>query len=224
MRDDKDKAATAAAPALAPTLATVGAASAPAVSLGGSPVYIPTSVRRTLVLTAAFAVWLVLVDAAVAVVALPLSYWLRQGQPVLVWPVGQPSPVDVVNGFRPYVSLMFAAPIVLFLALKYYGLYRLRGEFTFLGDAFSLFKAVTVSSLVLVLIAFLYRGGYVWHDYSYSRGVLLWDWAIVLVTCSAMRSALRAAQIAYRSHERNLIPTLIVGDGELAEYVRDGDR
>lgn len=174
-------------------------------------------VRRTLYLTAAATVWLVLVDAVIAIVALPLAYWLRQRGAVLVWPEGELLPTDVVNGFRPYLSLVFAAPLIRFFAFKRFGLYRLRGEFTFLGDAAALFKAATVGSLLMVLFAFLYRGGFEYRPYSYSRGVLFCDWALVLLSVGFVRLAVRGTQLVYRRRERNLIPTLIVGDGELAK-------
>ena len=173
--------------------------------------------RRTLVLTAAATISLVLVDVAIAIAALPLGYWLRHGTPVLVWPDGQLLPVDVVNSFRPYLSLLFVAPIVRFLALKYYGLYRLRGEFSLVSDAATLTKAVTVGSLVLVLFAFLYRGGFEHRDYSYSRGVFVYDWLIALAAIGLVRVGVRGVQTLYRNRERNLIPTLVVGDGELAK-------
>jgi exopolysaccharide biosynthesis polyprenyl glycosylphosphotransferase len=212
MRDEQDKAAPPLAPALAP--AAVGGAP---VSLGTGAIFVADRVRRAIYLTAAATVWLVLVDAFVAIAGVPLAYWIRQRAPVFVWPEGRLLPVDVVNSFRPYVSLVFVAPVVRFFLFKRCGLYRLRGEFTFLGDAAALFKAVTVGSLVMVLFAFLYRGGFTYNDYSYSRGVLVWDWAVVLAAAAVVRLGVRGVQLVSRRHERNLIPTLIVGDGELAK-------
>lgn len=212
MRDGKDKSAAGLAPALAP--AAVGSKVVP---ITPGAVVARSSVRRTLVLTAAVAVWLVLLDAAVSIAAVPLAFWLRQGLPVLVWPNGRALPNDVVYGFRPYLSLMFAAPVVFFFAFKHFGLYRLRGEFTFLGDALALFKGTTVGALVLILIAFLYRGGFENIPNPLSRGVLLCTWALVLAACGGLRLAMRGLQVLYRQHERNLIPTLVVGDGELAK-------
>src|ERR1051325_6179072 len=173
--------------------------------------------RRSIVATAAAAIWLVLLDAAIAAVALPLAYWLTLKAPVLVWPAGSPLPLDVVNSFRPYLYLTLAAPLVRFVTAKHYGLYRLRGEFSFLGDVISLVKAATVGSLVIVLFAFLYHGGKIHEEYSYSRLVFVIDWALALAAVGTVRIAVRGIQIGYRRHERNLIPTLIVGEGELAE-------
>jgi exopolysaccharide biosynthesis polyprenyl glycosylphosphotransferase len=203
---------------LAPTLAAAGAAQAGAAPAVPVPsLFVFDKVRRTMVLTAAAVVWLVLVDAAVAAVALPLAYWLRLGSAVLVWPEGHALPADVTNSFRPYLSLVLALPLIRFFTLKHYGLYRLRGEFSLLSDAVALFKAAAVGTLVLVLFATLYRGGFEYRDYSYSRFVFVIDWAIALAATGALRLAVRSAQTLQRRHERNLIPTLIVGDGEVAK-------
>ena len=45
----------------------------------------------------------------------------------------------------------------------------------------AIFKAVSVGTLVIVLFAFLYRGGFVYRDYSYSRFVFVIDSKIVMV-------------------------------------------
>jgi exopolysaccharide biosynthesis polyprenyl glycosylphosphotransferase len=186
------------------------------VAVASAPLAVPGSVRRTFYFTAAATVWLVVVDAVVAIVAFMVAYWLRQRAPIFVWPEGSLFPTDVVNSFRPYISLVLAAPLVRFFAAKHYGLYRLRGEFSFINDAVAVFKAVTVGTLVIVLFAFLYRAGFVYRDYSFSRGVFVIDWAVALGAIVALRFAVRGIQIGSRARERNLIPTLIVGDGELA--------
>jgi exopolysaccharide biosynthesis polyprenyl glycosylphosphotransferase len=173
--------------------------------------------RRTVVVTAAAAAWLVVLDALVGFIALPLSFWFHLREPVFVWPAGSRFPTEFVYSFQPYVLVMLIAPLVRVLAAKRYGLYRLRGEFSILSDALAIFKAATGGSLVIILVAFLYHGGYVYAPYSYSRKVFVIDWAIVLVGLTLVRAVVRAVQIAYRRHERNLIPTLIVGEDALAE-------
>ncbi|HQR37739.1 MAG TPA: sugar transferase [Blastocatellia bacterium] len=201
-------------PRITNRLSTAGVGPLPVSATGGRVV---DRVRRALVLTAAAMFSLAVIDTAIALLALPVAYWLRQRTPVLVWPESSSFPVDVVNSFRPYIGLVLAAPIVRFFAMKHYGLYKLRGQFTFLGDALALAKAVSVGTLIIVLLAFLYRGGFEYRDYSYSRGVFVYDWAIVLVTVGAIRLVVRGLQVVQRQNQRNLIPTLIVGDGELAK-------
>ncbi|HYX40498.1 MAG TPA: sugar transferase, partial [Pyrinomonadaceae bacterium] len=66
-------------------------------------------------------------------------------------------------------------------------------------------------SLLLVALAFLYRGGFTYSAFSYSRGVFLFDFCLALTTLSLLRLTVRAAQAAARRREINLIPTLVVG-------------
>lgn len=199
---------------LAPSSASAASASIPLTPTLSS--VLPDKVRRTMYLTAIAVIALAALDVAIALTAFPIAFWLHHGTPVLIWPKGNFLPVDVTNGFRPYLSLALVLPVVRWYMLKRYGLYRVRGEFSLLGDVRSLLKAVTVSTLVIVLVAFLYRGGFVYRDYSYSRMVFVLDWGLALVALGAVRAAVRSLQLVYRRSERNLIPTLIVGDGELA--------
>ncbi len=164
---------------------------------------------------------LVLTDLSVAAASLLVAYWLREGEALLirfnlsegfVW---HPS-------FEPYGALLwFVVPIRL-LALAYYGLYRLRGEFSYVEDVARVFKAVAVGSLLFVAAAFLYRGGFEFRAFSYARGVFLLDFALALAAYSLLRLAVRGAQSAVRRREVNLIPTLVVGrNHEAALCVRE---
>ncbi|HYX42348.1 MAG TPA: sugar transferase, partial [Pyrinomonadaceae bacterium] len=152
---------------------------------------------------------LVLTDALVAVGAFLLAYHLREGYAIVqhgsaghwAWSVE----------FRPYAAvLLFVLPVRL-LAQGYYDLYRLRGEFSYVDELVRVFKATAVGSLLLVALAFLYRGGFTYSAFSYSRGVFLIDFCLALTTLSLLRLTVRAAQAAARRREINLIPTLVVG-------------
>jgi 4-hydroxybenzoate polyprenyltransferase len=52
--------------------------------------------------------------------------------------------------------LLFVVRVRL-LANAYYGLYRLRGEFSYVEDGLRVFKATAVASLLIVAAAFLYE-------------------------------------------------------------------
>jgi exopolysaccharide biosynthesis polyprenyl glycosylphosphotransferase len=179
------------------------------------------AVRRSVVLTAAAALAIILLDALISSGAFLLAYWVRFKTPVFVWPPGEFLPVDVTNSFRPYLAVLLIVPLVRVLALHYYGLYRLRGEFSYLADAGALLKAVTVGSLVIVFLALLYHGGFQYREYSYSRRVFIFDWFFALVWLGLTRIVIREIQIAYRQAERNVIRMVIVGDGALAEMCID---
>ena len=187
---------------------------------------IKTEARRRRALTSIVPVAaLVVVDVILSVAVFLVSYKLRQHTDMFVWrPRKSFWPVGVVNDFEPYLGFLFFVPLVKVYMLRRYGLYRLRGEFSFGNDFGKIFGASTLASLVLVLIAFLFRQGFfyreghfVWLDYSYSRLVFVYDWLIAVGAFWVVRSFVRVVQILYRSKERNLIPTVVVGCGEMAQ-------
>ena len=167
---------------------------------------------------------LVAVDFILAAMAFMLSYYLRQGAPVLIWTPGGSPPLDVTLEFEPYLTLLIFAPFIKIYALRRYGLYKLRGEFSFSSDFVKIFKAATLAFLVLVLVAFLFRQGFSYRsgrlefpDFSYSRLIFVYDWLMSLTLFVATRWIVRVIQIIYRFNERNMIPTIVVGCGEMAE-------
>ena len=134
------------------------------------------------------------------------------------WPIG------IYHDFEPYLSFLVFSPLVKIYMLHRYGLYKLRGEFSFGNDFAKIASASTLASLVLVLIAFIFRQGFSYRDghwisldFSYSRLVFVYDWLIAIAAFWSARAIVRVIQIIYRSAERNLIPTVVVGCGEVAQ-------
>jgi len=180
--------------------------------------------KRSIVGAVAPMATLLLIDLVISVLAFVLAYKLRQGIPIFTWPRRSMFPNGLAPDFQAYFSILLFVPFVKFFALRRYGLYKLRGEFSFSGDLVRVAKASTMSFLVLVLIAFLFRQGFaindgqfIYPDYSYSRLVFVYDWLISMFLFWVVRCVLRAVQIVYRSLERNLIPTIVVGCGEMAQ-------
>src|SRR6185295_6828503 len=168
---------------------------------------------------------LVLVDILLSVAAFVVSYKLRQSADIFVWkPRKSFWPVGIANDFERYLGFLIFVPIVKAYMLRRSGLYRLRGEFSFGNDLVKIISASTMASLVLVLIAFIFRQGFSYReghlislDFSYSRLVFVYDWLISIGAFWVVRSVVRVVQILYRSAERNLIPTVVVGCGEMAQ-------
>jgi exopolysaccharide biosynthesis polyprenyl glycosylphosphotransferase len=102
--------------------------------------------------------------------------------------------------------------------LRYYDLYRLRGEFSFFDDGVRVFKSTAIGSLLIVSAAFLYRGGFHFRAFSYSRSVFVLDFLIALGSLYLIRLLLRSAQTFFRLRGINLIPTLVVGRGPEAAF------
>jgi exopolysaccharide biosynthesis polyprenyl glycosylphosphotransferase len=124
--------------------------------------------------------------------------------------------------FAPYAVLLPLIIPIRLLSLRYYGLYRVRGEFSFVDDAARVFKATAISSLLIVAAAFMYRGGVSFRTFSYSRGIFLLDFLLFFAGVSLARMVFRTGQIMMRRRGINLIPTLIVGRGaEAAVCIRE---
>ncbi len=104
------------------------------------------------------------------------------------------------------------------LALRYYDLYRLRGEFSFFDDGMRVFKSTAIGSLLIVAAAFLYRGGFHYRAFSYARSVFVLDFLIALASFYSLRLLVRSAQTFFRLRGMNLIPTLVVGRGPEAAF------
>lgn len=154
---------------------------------------------------------LVLGDVALVTGSFVAGFYLRHYQSIF-----QTSTSGVFSwsrDFAPYAVLLpFVIPIRLLL-MRYYDLYRVRGEFSFVDDLARVFKATAIGSLLIVAAAFMYRGGVAYRAFSYSRGIFLLDFVLVFASIALVRMLLRTGQIVVRRRGINLIPTLIVGRG-----------
>ena len=168
---------------------------------------------------------LVLIDLTASVLAFVFAYKLRQHTDIFEWRHRKSFfPVGIYDDFEPYLSFLAFVPLVKVYVLHRYGLYRLRGEFSFSTDLFKVLNASTLAFLVLVMMAFLFRQGFAIReghlisiDFSYSRLVFVYDWLISMGLFLTTRFVVRLIQSGYRSNERNLIPTIVVGCGEMAQ-------
>ncbi|HEV8158786.1 MAG TPA: sugar transferase [Pyrinomonadaceae bacterium] len=153
-----------------------------------------------------------LVDAGLAIASFTLAFILREGDAIFSQATWAWS-----KEFVPYVGvLLFVVPIRLIM-LVYQRVYRLQGAFSYINEFIKIFKAVSVGSLLIIAFTFLFRGGFAFRDFSYSRGVFALDFIISLVIFSAFHLGLRRLQTLVRAKDINLIPTLIVGTNAEAE-------
>jgi len=155
---------------------------------------------------------LVAADAVVAAASFLAAFYLREGEHVIA---GWNAAGRIVwsEEFAPYAAVLLFVVLVRVLAHAYYDLYKLRGEFSYVDDMLRVFKATAVASLLIVAVAFLYRGGTTFRAFSYSRAVFGLDFAFALAAFGALRMGVRGAQAAVRRGGVNLIPTLVVGRG-----------
>ena len=155
-------------------------------------------------------------DAALAAIAFVAAFKVRDGGAVLsstAWAWSK--------GFVPYAGVFFFVIPVTVAMLIYERVYRYYGAFSYTQEAIKIFKAILVSSLLTVAWAFLFRGGFSFRDFSYSRGVFLLNFAFALVAFTLFHLGLRLMQTRIRERDINLIPTLVVGTGAEASRIID---
>ena len=184
--------------------------------IDASVVRVPGRAPRWIV--PAVKVSLVIADAFAAALSFMLAFYAREG--ISVFAPGKPFVWS--NRFAPYAALLLFVVCIRLLSFRYCNLYRVRGEFSFFDDGIRIFKATAAGSLLIVAAAFLYRGGFEFRAFSYARGVFVADFLLVLVSIGTLRFFMRAVQTLVRSHQINLIPTLVVGRGpEASLFIRE---
>jgi len=145
-------------------------------------------------------------DAVLTALCFFAAFAIREGEPILsatAWAWSKQ--------FVPYAGILFFAIPARLALLLYSRSYRFAGAFSYLQEAIKIFKAVLVSSLLIVAWAFLFRGGFAFREFSYSRGVFLADFALALVVFTVFHLGIRFVQTFIRGRGINLIPTLVVG-------------
>jgi exopolysaccharide biosynthesis polyprenyl glycosylphosphotransferase len=163
-------------------------------------------------------------DGVMAASLFILAYWMRNPEELVF--VGSRIDLGFVSfllpnafhpKFDPYLSVLCFAPFVHVGAFLYRGLYRVRGEFSFIEDFINIFKAVTIGALLVTVIAFFFRGGYAYSTFSYSRVVFIVYYLLGLAFFICERAVIRSLQTFYRRRHLNVIPILIVGSNGVAE-------
>jgi exopolysaccharide biosynthesis polyprenyl glycosylphosphotransferase len=160
---------------------------------------------------------LMLADIVVAIGSFCLGYWVRQHDPLFFRPAGSLLPVDVTWAFRPYFSVLLFVPMIRLFTLRRYELYQLRGEVSALQDVHNILRATLIGSLAITCVAFFYRGGLEFREFSYSRLVFFYDWLIALGGYTVLRLIVRGIQDFIRRYDVNLIPALVVGCNQNSE-------
>ncbi len=113
--------------------------------------------------------------------------------------------------FVPYAGVLIFAVFARGAMLIYQRVYSFGGAFSYTREATKIFRAVAVSSLLIVAWAFLFRGIFAFSEFSYSRAVFVLDFAVALVVFTTFHLGLRYVQSRIRERGINLLPTLIVG-------------
>src|SRR5712692_2577713 len=112
---------------------------------------------------------LAVIDIALALLSFVFAFYLRHHEAI----VHRTSRGNLAwsREFAPYALLLPLVIPIRLLLLRYYDLYRVRGELSFVEDAARVFKATAIGSLLIVSAAFMYRGGVAYRTFSYSRAI-----------------------------------------------------
>ena len=108
-------------------------------------------------------------------------------------------------------------PLVLLIKFASFagcGLYRGVWRYLGLSDLLTVFKAVTLGS-ILSALALLY----LWRFEGYSRAVFIIDWMLSFLAIGGSRVAERLLDIWIRSATEEGVPVLIIGAGDTGELV-----
>jgi|WetSurMetagenome_2_1015567.scaffolds.fasta_scaffold00078_34 FlaA1/EpsC-like NDP-sugar epimerase len=154
---------------------------------------------------------MVLVDALLVTAAYILAYWLRFD--------GGIPPEEWINIERT-LPLIIPTKLVLFF---FFNLYRGMWRYTSLIDMINVFKACTISSVVIIL-AILYT----FHIIGFPRSVFAIDWVITILLIGGIRFGIRMALtnhistlLSFRSirGSNSARKLLIIGAGDAGEKV-----
>ena len=168
----------------------------------------PNTVPDWLLPVASFLI--VVIDGLIAFWAFALAFSLREDDPV--FGLQQFFSTE----FGPYTAIAFLAIPARLFCLWYYGIYSFKGAFSYPTELLTVLKAVLLGTMILITFTFLYRGGFEFREFSYSRGIFLIDFLICLGSFAVFHLVLRFSQVLFRRSGVNLVPTLVVGNGDEA--------
>lgn len=116
--------------------------------------------------------------------------------------------------------MLFTLPMIVFIrfgAFWYFGLFQTEWRYSSIDDLFSIFKAVSLSSVVIVGATYS-----VSQFEGFPRSVLVIDWLLLILLTGGVRFTRRVVVEVFSHGRKNGKRTLIVGDQEtLSSIVRD---
>ena len=110
---------------------------------------------------------IILLDALLATGSFIAAFKFRGGDPVF-----SVSAWAWSKEFVPYAGILFFLVPVRIAMLLYQRAYRMHGAFSYTVEAIKIFKAVSVSSLLAIAWAFLFRGGFAFREFFIFPGDL----------------------------------------------------
>jgi exopolysaccharide biosynthesis polyprenyl glycosylphosphotransferase len=149
-----------------------------------------------------------LVDVLLINLALPIAYWLRYDLQFL-------RGVDPANNvpYSVYLPLSALLTVVLILANRHEGAYRIRHNSSLSRDLYGVLNATTTSIMLLVVLVFFYRRLF------YSRIIFIYAGILIFVFLGLARIARNAILTRLRQRGHGVDRVLIIGAGEVGRAV-----
>ena len=158
-----------------------------------------------------FLLALVVNDVIAAGLAFLAAYWLRRWIP---WP----NEAQEMGRFLDYVGLVGAHIVSVITVFAFSRLYRLSRSPARVDEFYSIFGATTVATLVGVALGTLLLKNSP-LELDYSRGVILYSWALTLVFVSVGRFIQAAVRGRLRRKGWGQERLLIVGTGDVGRMI-----
>jgi exopolysaccharide biosynthesis polyprenyl glycosylphosphotransferase len=146
----------------------------------------------------------------------------QSGRPLGMWFVWDGMPFPMWQEFYPYImTILIPLPLVRLIVMTRLGCYRLEGEIFILEDVIETFRAVTIGSILLIVVAFTTSSGTGEARFVPGRRIFPVDWMLCVAGCISIRIILRIVQRKARRLGRNLTPVILLGKGNLADMIRN---
>jgi exopolysaccharide biosynthesis polyprenyl glycosylphosphotransferase len=158
-----------------------------------------------------FTISLVMLDVAAIALAFYLAYGLRQR---IKWP----TPPLNIGPFRNYVGMMIVQVLAMLVVFFFYRLYHRPRALSSIDEFYSLFGAVSVGTILAIALSSLtFKNSALELDYS--RGMILYAWALTIVLAGVGRFAHGRVQQALQARGLGGARVLIVGAGEVGQMI-----
>ncbi len=131
-----------------------------------------------------------------------LSYWLRFNSGLFRVVYGTPH-------VSQYFQILPVLTVILVFLMRSDKLYSVGVRLSIVDEFFTIIRTVTVGVLLFMAATFLYR------EYSFSRGMLIVSWFVLICFIGGWRFFVNRAQFAMRKRRGKTRNLLIIGDGDM---------
>ncbi|MFH1664551.1 MAG: undecaprenyl-phosphate glucose phosphotransferase [Candidatus Omnitrophota bacterium] len=134
------------------------------------------------------------------------AYWLRFSSGLFRIMFGVPH-------VSHYFKILPVLTLILLFLMRSDKLYSVRARISIVDEFFTIIRSVSIGILVFMAGTFLYR------EYSFSRGMLLVSWFVLISFLGCWRFGVNRARIFLRKNPGRKRNLLVVGDGPMVERI-----